>query len=172
MNHLNSTEHDLPEPEKLGTFKKLDENDEEINYNQPKLSPKSSPKSKTKEIKIKREKDRGIVYGVELEKVEKDLEHINVPRFVVVCIAIIEEEENITTNGIYRASGNKNSIELVKKKMNEKRENKYCILEKQDLHTLTGVLKMFFRELKSELIPNEIFEISKSTGNCNFFFEI
>lgn len=167
MNHPNSTEHDLPEPEKLGTFKKLDENDEEINYNQPKLSPKSSPKSvaKTKEIKIKREKDRGIVYGVELEKVEKDLEHINVPRFVVVCIAIIEEEENITTNGIYRASGNKNSIEYIKKKMNEKRENKYCILEKQDLHTLTGVLKMFFRELKSELIPNEIFEISKSTGN-------
>lgn len=57
-----------------------------------------------------------LVFGVPLEKADIDPVE-NVPRFVIECIKIIEKTENLTTNGIYRASGNKNNIELIKKKV-------------------------------------------------------
>lgn len=58
-----------------------------------------------------------LVYGVEMAAIEKDDKNPNVPKFVVECIAIIESHENIITNGIYRASGKKESIDKIKKKV-------------------------------------------------------
>lgn len=58
-----------------------------------------------------------LVYGVELEEVEKDDKFTDIPKFVVECIKIIEMEENIRTNGIYRASGKKDSIDKLRKKV-------------------------------------------------------
>lgn len=43
--------------------------------------------------------------------------------------------------------------------MNEtksRRGNKYAMLKDEDIHTVTGALKQFFRELKTDLIPIEI----------------
>lgn len=60
-----------------------------------------------------------LVYGVEMDEIEKDDNYPNVPRFVVECIGIIENEENLITNGIYRASGKKESIDKIKKKVKE-----------------------------------------------------
>lgn len=42
--------------------------------------------------------------------------------------------------------------------MNESklRKGKYVALSSEDVHTITGALKQFFRELKSELISEEI----------------
>lgn len=57
------------------------------------------------------------VFGVDLDDVEKDEEFVNVPKFVVECIKIIELEENMQTNGIYRASGKKDSIDKLRKKV-------------------------------------------------------
>lgn len=59
-----------------------------------------------------------LVFGVDLDEVEKDEKHTNIPKFVVECIKIIELDENIQTNGIYRASGKKESIDKLKKKVN------------------------------------------------------
>ncbi|EAT33389.1 AAEL014335-PA [Aedes aegypti] len=100
----------------------------------------------------------GLVFGVELSLVEQD-DKFKVPRFVVECVEILKEQENIETSGLYRASGNKNSIENIKKKLNEKRSpKKYEFLKKQDVHSLTGSLKLFFRELKSPLIAKDVYE--------------
>jgi len=88
-----------------------------------------------------------LVYGVEMDEIEKDDKHSNVPKFVVECIGIIESQENIITNGIYRASGKKENIDKIKKKMNEtkpKKGSKYSILKDEDVHTITGSLKQFF----------------------------
>lgn len=44
--------------------------------------------------------------------------------------------------------------------MNEtkpKRGSKYTILKDEDVHTITGSLKQFFREMKTDLIPIDIF---------------
>lgn len=106
--------------------------------------------------------EKYLVFGCDLDRVEKD--HPNypyIPRLVKECIELLNQEENIKTPGIYRASGNKMCIESIKKKINEKKfskkESKYSILFNQDIHTLTGILKMYFRELKPSLIPSETF---------------
>lgn len=106
--------------------------------------------------------EKYLVFGCDLDRVEKD--HPNypyIPRIVKECIELLNQEENIKTLGIYRASGNKMCIESIKKKINEKKyskkESKYSLLLNQDIHTITGILKMYFRELKPSLIPSEIF---------------
>lgn len=106
-----------------------------------------------------RNSDDGLVFGVELDQVERD-DKLQVPRFVVECVEILKQQEYMETSGLYRASGNKNSIENIKKKLNEKRSpKKYDFLKKQDVHSLTGSLKLFFRELKSPLIPKCVYEL-------------
>ncbi|XP_055616139.1 uncharacterized protein LOC129762159 [Toxorhynchites rutilus septentrionalis] len=106
-----------------------------------------------------RSADDGLVFGVELDQVERD-EKLQIPRFVSECLEILKEPDFIETGGLYRASGNKNSIENIKKKLNEKRSpKKYEFLKKQDVHSLTGSLKLFFREMKSPLIPRDVYEL-------------
>ncbi|XP_055548936.1 uncharacterized protein LOC129732254 [Wyeomyia smithii] len=105
-----------------------------------------------------RHPEEGLVFGVELDHVERD-EKLQIPRFLFEVTEILKEHEYINTSGLYRASGNKNSIENIKKKLNEKRSpKKYEFLKKQDVHSLTGSLKLFFRELKSPLISRDVYE--------------
>lgn len=59
----------------------------------------------------------GSVFGSTLIAVEKDENLVYVPRFVVECVRIIELHDNIRTNGIYRASGKKDSIDKLRKRV-------------------------------------------------------
>lgn len=71
-------------------------------------------------MEIKRLNQNGtgsIVFGAALEEVEKDEQFSDIPRFVVECIRVIEIEENLHTNGIYRASGKKDSIDKLRKRV-------------------------------------------------------
>lgn len=71
-------------------------------------------------MEIKRFNQNGtgsIVFGAALEEVEKDEQFPDIPRFVVECIKVIEIEENLHTNGIYRASGKKDSIDKLRKRV-------------------------------------------------------
>lgn len=69
-------------------------------------------------MEIKRLNERGnLVYGVELEDIEKDENFPDIPKFVIKCIEIIEKTENLETLGIYRESGKKESIDRVRKKV-------------------------------------------------------
>lgn len=48
---------------------------------------------------------------------------------------------------------------------------KYLSLKDEDIHTITGALKQFFRELKDELIPDEIFRnLPNDLGNLQLTF--
>ena len=100
-------------------------------------------------------------FGTNLETVEKDLEYKYVPRIVVECVAVLETNSNLKTPGLYRVSGNKTVIEAFKKKSNDKKsskkDSKYASLKNQDVHSVTGILKMFFRELTPPLMPTNIF---------------
>lgn len=57
-------------------------------------------------------------------------------------------------------------MDNLRKKLNEKRspkkDSKYLCLQEQDVHTLTGLLKMFFRELHPPLMPKAIFDACTS----------
>lgn len=54
--------------------------------------------------------------------------------------------------------------------MNEsklRRGTKYVSLKDEDIHTVTGALKQFFRELKTDLIPIEIVKnLPNDLGEC------
>lgn len=105
-------------------------------------------------------------FGPNLETVEKDSENKQVPKIVVECVSNIESEPNIVTPGLYRVSGNKTVIEAFKKKSNDKKAKKDAkekSLRSQDVHSVTGILKMFFRELSPPLMPANIF-VSCTTG--------
>lgn len=108
------------------------------------------------------ELERHKIFGCNLEYVEKDGYYKEIPKFVVECVKFLEIESNLRTSGIYRISGNKTVMDALKKKMNDKKtpkkeSSKYSCLQDQDVHTLAGLLKMFFRELNPPLMSKEVF---------------
>ncbi|XP_055390060.1 homeobox protein 2 isoform X2 [Condylostylus longicornis] len=98
------------------------------------------------------------IFDAELQEVEMNGICENVPRFVVDCIEIIEQKDCIQIDGLYRASGNKVAIDDLKKRLTENYIFDYKMLMKnEDIHTITGLLKLFFRELKTPLIPESYY---------------
>lgn len=57
------------------------------------------------------------IFGNSIKSLAKSKEHDNVPSFVVACVKKLETPEMITTHGLYRASGNKVTIDEVKRKV-------------------------------------------------------
>lgn len=96
------------------------------------------------------------IFGNSLENLYKT-ENEAVPVFVRKTIEIIERDYNITSLGLYRASGNLATIQKIRLDVDKL---KYDVLEeyKRDTDVLTGALKLFFRELKECLIPYNVFE--------------
>lgn len=109
-------------------------------------------------------------FGPNLELVLKDSDFVTVPRIVVECLEILGKNVNIKTPGLYRVSGNKTVIETLKKKLNEKKLSKKAVLKDQDIHNISGILKMFFRELKPPLLDSNTF-IQCTTGNYHEIFD-
>ncbi|XP_063219045.1 rho GTPase-activating protein 12-like isoform X7 [Bacillus rossius redtenbacheri] len=90
-----------------------------------------------------------------------------VPRFVRLCIEAIEsKEENMKADGLYRASGNLSQVQKIRLQVDQ---NNLTVLEQEeDVHVLTGALKLFFRELKSPVIPFEFFNTAlQASTNSN-----
>jgi RhoGAP domain len=107
-----------------------------------------------------------------LETVEKATENNHVPKVVVECVGILEDDGNINTPGLYRVSGNKTQIEAFKKRGNDKKasrkETTQTFLKSQDVHCVTGILKLFFRELSPPLMPANIFASCTAGEYFNF----
>lgn len=88
----------------------------------------------------------------------------NIPKFVLSCIQAIEDKD-LKADGIYRACGNLSTVQKLRFEINQ--ENYQSLWTEEDVHVLTGLLKMFFRDMKEPLIPCDRFEnlmkfISKS----------
>lgn len=125
-----------------------------------KLKSSKPPPVITPEVEAVKEIEEEF-FGSNLETVEKDSEHKLIPKIVVECVNALEMDANISTPGLYRVSGNKTVIEAFKKKSNEKKnakkDTKITSLRNQDVHSVTGILKMFFRELTPPLMPSKTF---------------
>ena len=79
-------------------------------------------------------------------------DHSDVPLFVKKCIAIIESRvEYLSTDGVYRQSGNLSVVQRLRLQVDH--GNTTVLEAVDDVHVLTGALKLFFRELKEPLIP-------------------
>ncbi|CAG9126117.1 unnamed protein product [Plutella xylostella] len=97
------------------------------------------------------------VFGRNLEEVCLPSSSPRVPEFVVHCVEEIEgSEENMTTDGLYRASGNLSQVQKIRLEIDQ--NNLAVIKNNPDIHVLTGSLKLFFRELKEPLIPFSVFD--------------
>ncbi|KAJ8379032.1 hypothetical protein AAFF_G00232010 [Aldrovandia affinis] len=78
-------------------------------------------------------------------------EKTNVPTFVEKCIKAVERR-GVDIDGIYRVSGNLAIIQ----KLRYKADHEELDLEDgqwEDIHVITGALKLFFRELPEPLFP-------------------
>eukprot|EP00095_Tigriopus_kingsejongensis_P000335 maker-scaffold194_size270518-snap-gene-0.10 protein:Tk00335 transcript:maker-scaffold194_size270518-snap-gene-0.10-mRNA-1 annotation:"rho gtpase-activating protein 12" len=92
------------------------------------------------------------VFGSTLRELEVT-DMSEVPLFVRKCIQEIEKGDHLKTDGVYRQSGNLSHVQKIRLQVDQ---GNFDTLESvDDVHVLTGALKLFFRELKEPLIPWE-----------------
>ncbi|KAG8139832.1 hypothetical protein E2320_002587 [Naja naja] len=104
-------------------------------------------------------RDRGYikdqVFGCALQDI-CDREKSTVPHFVRQCIATVEKR-GLDIDGLYRISGNLATIQNLRFKVDH---DEYLDLDDghwDDVHVITGALKLFFRELPEPLFPFSYF---------------
>ncbi|CAB1314516.1 unnamed protein product [Coregonus sp. 'balchen'] len=94
------------------------------------------------------------VFGCCLEML-CEREKNTVPRFVRLCTEEVERR-GLETDGIYRVSGNLAVIQKLRFLVNHEKLN-LDQSEWEDIHVITGALKLFFRELPEPLVPYGFF---------------
>lgn len=113
------------------------------------------------------------VFEIPLVDVPRHDDHALLPKIVIECLRVIERAGNIDTNGIYRIAGNKSDIDKLIEKVSIEfficfetvdwfefefqieKKNNYKAIRTANVHVVTSILKTFFREMKSNLIPTE-----------------
>ncbi|XP_069504170.1 rho GTPase-activating protein 12 isoform X9 [Ambystoma mexicanum] len=77
-------------------------------------------------------------------------ENTTVPKFVTLCIDHLEEH-GLDVDGLYRVSGNLAVIQKLRFAVNHDEKLDLNDSKWEDIHVITGALKMFFRELPEPL---------------------
>uniref|UniRef100_UPI0037E91C3B rho GTPase-activating protein 15 isoform X2 n=1 Tax=Semicossyphus pulcher TaxID=241346 RepID=UPI0037E91C3B len=117
-------------------------------------------KSRLKKLILKRPplqalQEKGLikdqVFGCHLEML-CEREKCTVPRFVRLCTAAVEKR-GLETDGIYRVSGNLAVIQKLRFMVNHEEKLNLDESDWEDIHVITGALKLFFRELPEPLVP-------------------
>ncbi|XP_015422628.1 PREDICTED: rho GTPase-activating protein 15 [Myotis davidii] len=115
----------------------------------------------TRRPSLKTLQEKGLIkdqiFGSHLHKV-CERENSTVPRFVKQCIEAVEKR-GLDVDGIYRVSGNLATIQKLRFIVNQEEKLNLDDSQWEDIHVVTGALKMFFRELPdSPLLPFYFFE--------------
>ncbi|GAB0099270.1 hypothetical protein DMENIID0001_151200 [Sergentomyia squamirostris] len=98
-----------------------------------------------------------------LEKMDKDVEFKNVPRVLVESVKVLESKY-MHVVGLYRISGNYATVQDMRFHINS---NNFKVLKEQkDPHTITGIIKLLFRELEEPLISLK--HLDQYIDDCNF----
>ncbi|KAF7656162.1 hypothetical protein LDENG_00045710 [Lucifuga dentata] len=128
---------------------------------------KNSVKNRLKKLisrrpSIKTLQEKGIirdrcVFGCHLLSV-CEREGNTVPRFVSMCVDAVEKR-GLEVDGIYRVSGNLATIQKLRFIVDQEDELDLDSSQWEDVHVLTGALKMFFRELPEPLFPFRFFQL-------------
>ncbi|XP_019952446.1 rho GTPase-activating protein 15 isoform X4 [Paralichthys olivaceus] len=95
------------------------------------------------------------VFGCCLEML-CEREKSTVPRFVKLCTEAVERR-GLDTDGIYRVSGNLAVIQKLRFLVNHEEKLNLDESEWEDIHVITGAMKLFFRELPEPLVPYGFF---------------
>ncbi|KAI9137561.1 Rho GTPase activation protein, partial [Paraphysoderma sedebokerense] len=91
-----------------------------------------------------------------------------VPNIIQVCTGIVEAKGQ-EVEGIYRLSGNNSNIQRMRVMFNqEEGQIDWSGQSLTDINVVTGLLKLYFRELEVSLIPTAFYEpllqIAKTPG--------
>ncbi|XP_054828303.1 rho GTPase-activating protein 15 isoform X2 [Eublepharis macularius] len=135
-----------------------------LNYSISDITDRNRVKSRLKKFitrrpSLKSLQEKGLikdqVFGSSLQNV---CEHdgSTVPQFVKSCIKTVEKR-GLDVDGIYRVSGNLATIQKLRFVVNQEKLN-LDDSQWEDIHVVTGALKMFFRELPEPLFPYCFFE--------------
>lgn len=165
----NQTETDEPFEEEIPDSPGIEKHDKEKDHKEPKklrsmkmTSIDSSEQKKTKKnlkkfltrrptLQAVREKGyiKDQVFGCNLANLCQR-ENSTVPKFVKLCIEHVEEY-GLDIDGIYRVSGNLAVIQKLRFAVNHDEKLDLNDSKWEDIHVVTGALKMFFRELPEPL---------------------
>ncbi|XP_016369357.1 rho GTPase-activating protein 15-like [Sinocyclocheilus rhinocerous] len=85
-------------------------------------------------------------------------ERTTVPKFVKLCVEEVEKR-GLEADGIYRVSGNLAIIQKLRFLVDQEEEPDLGDSQWEDIHVITGALKMFFRELPEPLFPFRFFDL-------------
>jgi hypothetical protein len=83
----------------------------------------------------------------------------NVPHFVRACCEFLSQPHVITIEGLFRLSGRANAVAALKDKFDQAQDVTLLGNADVDAHTVTALLKMFFREMPAPLFPFEFYDL-------------
>lgn len=115
------------------------------------ISIRHTPASKT--MKRTQSKMMTGIFGVRIEYVTKR-ENRTVPYIVTLCVQQVEKRA-LNEVGIYRVSGVTSDVQHIKKMFDKNIVAAMNQVEEADIHALTGVLKLYFRELPEPLFTDK-----------------
>ncbi|XP_063070316.1 rho GTPase-activating protein 15 [Engraulis encrasicolus] len=84
-------------------------------------------------------------------------EGTTVPKFIRLCIQEVERR-GLQSDGVYRVSGNLATIQKLRFMVDQEEALNLGDSQFEDIHVITGALKMFFRELPEPLFPFRFFD--------------
>ncbi|CEG72606.1 hypothetical protein RMATCC62417_08137 [Rhizopus microsporus] len=96
------------------------------------------------------------VFGVSLEKLAESAPDM-VPDILKRCATVVEEYA-LSSVGIYRLSGTSSKIQRIKMKFESGDPNPISEEDLSDINNITGVLKLWFRELPNPLFPRQSYQ--------------
>ncbi|XP_056292605.1 rho GTPase-activating protein 15 isoform X2 [Pseudoliparis swirei] len=83
-------------------------------------------------------------------------EGVTVPSFVHVCLEAVDKR-GLEADGIYRVSGNLATVQKLRFIVDQEEDLDLDQPQWEDVHVVTGALKLFFRELPEPLVPFRFF---------------
>ncbi|XP_044535642.1 rho GTPase-activating protein 12 isoform X2 [Gracilinanus agilis] len=141
-------EKDHKDSKKLRSMKVLS-----IDSSEQKKTKKNLKKFLTRRPTLQAVREKGYikdqVFGSNLANLCQK-ENGTVPKFVKLCIEHVEEH-GLDIDGIYRVSGNLAVIQKLRFAVNHDEKLDLNDSKWEDIHVITGALKMFFRELPEPL---------------------
>uniref|UniRef100_A0A663NBX1 Rho GTPase-activating protein 15 n=1 Tax=Athene cunicularia TaxID=194338 RepID=A0A663NBX1_ATHCN len=133
-----------------------------LNYSASDTNDRNRVKSRLKKFisrrpSLKTLQEKGLIKGVFGLICFFRHEKSTVPQFVRLCIKAVEKR-GLDVDGIYRVSGNLATIQKLRFVVNQEEKLNLDDSQWEDIHVVTGALKMFFRELPEPLFPYCFFE--------------
>lgn len=98
---------------------------------------------------------KGGVFGVRLKAVSKR-EGTNVPYLIAACVEEVEHR-GMQEVGVYRISGVTGEIQKLKRAFEKNSRAAVQLLKEADVHVVTGLLKLYFRELPEALFTDALY---------------